>query len=321
MSAAADPAAPLPAPLPWQEQTWQRLGQVMAQDRLAHALLISGARGTGKRRFAGLLAAALLCRTPAAQGLPCGRCGDCRQVAAESHPGYFAVRPEEGKRDISIEAVRQLCERLVMTSHDGRAKVAVIDPADALNLNGVNALLKTIEEPPPRSHLLLISERPLALRATLRSRCQQLRLKIPPRAEARAWLAQCAPAGHTQADLDAALGIAHGAALQALELLKDDSLALRQSWRKLMLDLGGGRGDPLAAAAAVGEEQAGAFLRWLYTYLLELLQPHTGGTAPPSLDLGSYVDELVEHLRRLESNAKPQLVLEALFIRWVKASA
>jgi DNA polymerase-3 subunit delta' len=308
--------------LPWQQALWERMAQAIAQDRLGHALLLSGLRGTGKRAFARGLAAALWCEAPAANRLPCGGCNNCRQVLSEAHPGLSLLRAEEGKRDIAIDAVRALCERLVMTSHDGRAKVAIIDPADALNRNGVNALLKTIEEPPPRSHLLLISERPLALPPTLRSRCQQLRFAIPERGQALAWLRQnAADASGAEAALDAA----HGAPVLALQLLQDKRLELQQGWRATLLDLAAGRSEPLKAAAAVGEEQAGAFLQWLYGWLLALLRaslaPQPGELAAlaatlPRSALDRYIAEVQENLRRLESNAKAQLVLEAVLIRW-----
>jgi len=310
--------------LPWQAPLWRLAAQAIEQDRLGHALLLSGLRGTGKRSFARILAAALWCKTPLAQRLPCGRCDDCRQVLSEAHPGYTALRVEEDKRDISIDAVRMLCERMGMTSHDGRSKVAIIDPADSLNRNGVNALLKTIEEPPPRTHLLLISERPLALPATLRSRCQQLRFAIPARNEALGWLAQSGAAAPAEAA--AALDAAHGAPLLALQLLQDKSLELQQSWRAALLDLAAGRSEPLKAAAGVGEAQAQAFLRWLYGWLLDLLRagllPGQGGDIEalartlPRHALDRYVSEVQENLRRLEFNAKAQLVLEAVLIRW-----
>ena len=317
------PAPPSLRLLPWQQPVWQVVEQTLAQRRLGHALLLSGARGTGKREFARLLTAALWCRAPGEDRLPCGNCPDCRQVQGGVHPGLVVLRPEEDKRDIAIDAVRGLCERLGMTSHDGRAKAAVIDPADALNRNGFNALLKTVEEPPPGSHVILISERPLALPPTLRSRCQQLRLPVPSRESARAWLTSAAP---PFADLDGALASAAGAPLQALRMLQDGSLERHTAWRRLMLELAAGRQDPLKSAEEIGEDQVGAFVRWLYSWILGIVRDVAGGTAddngasplrllPPG-ELGSYVDELVGHTRRLESNAKAQLVLEALLIRW-----
>jgi DNA polymerase-3 subunit delta' len=304
---------------------WRLLAEAIEQDRLGHALLLSGLAGTGKRGFARALAAALWCTAPGPERQPCGECGNCRQVLSGAHPGFTVLKPEEDKRDISIEAVRLLCERMVMTSHDGRSKVAIIDPVDALNRNGVNALLKTIEEPPPRSHLLLISERPLALLPTLRSRCQQLRFAIPARAEALAWLEQSGEGSPAQHGI--ALDAAHGAPVLALQLLREKSLDQQQTWKGALLDLAAGRGEPLKAAADVGEAQAGAFLRWLYGWLLQLLRggllPAAGGNETdvlarslPRHALDRYVGEVQENLRRLESNARAQLVLEAVLIRW-----
>jgi DNA polymerase-3 subunit delta' len=325
VSEADDAAVPLGL-LPWQRPVWQRVAHVATSGRLAHALLISGPRGTGKRQFARVLTAALFCRSRDAEGLPCGRCADCRQLAAGVHPGLATASPEEGKSVIAVEAVRGLCERLSMTSHDGRAKVAVLDPADALNLSGVNALLKTVEEPPARSHVLLISERPMELRATLRSRCQQLRLPIPPRAQARQWLAQrrlpadgASAAGLPVAEgaVDAALDAANGAPLLAWELLRDGGVELQRGWSRLLGECAGGRGDPIEAAAAIGEEQAGPFLRWLFVFVLQCLRVPgaRAEAAAPLRELSRFAEELVEQMRRLQANARPQLVLEALLIR------
>lgn len=344
--------------LPWQAPLWRTVAQAIGQDRLGHALLLSGLAGTGKRAFAKVLAAALWCEVPREQRLPCGECSNCRQVVSESHPGFRALRVEideeekKKKRDISIDAVRALCERLAMTSHDGRAKLAIIDPADALNRNGVNALLKTIEEPPPRTHLVLISERPLALLPTLRSRCQQLRFAIPPREQALAWLRQSVEAEPSA--LEAALDAAHGAPVSARRLLEDQSLELQRDWQAAMLELAGGKGSPLQAAADIlksfterrdaakkkrpdegggapvierEDEQARSFLFWLYGWLLRLLRRNLAPQAGPGGEglpaghlpfhaLDQYIAEVQEQLQRLESNARVQLVLEALLIRW-----
>ena len=309
--------------LPWQQPIWASLAEAMAQERLGHALLLCGGQGIGKRSFARVLAAAQWCRAPLPQRLPCGACPDCRQVLSGARPGYQVLRVEEDKSEIAIDQVRKLCESMALASHDGRAAVTVIDPADALNRNGLNALLKTIEEPPPRSHLLLLSERPLGLPATLRSRCQQLRFPVPPREQARAWLAQAAKPG---ADLDAALAAAHGAPLRALQFLEDQSLELHQAWRGALLDLAASRGEPLKAAAGIGEDHAGAFLGWLYVWLLELLRAQAGtanggelatlARAVPRAGLDRLITEVQEAPRRLKSNARALLVLESILIHW-----
>jgi len=309
--------------LPWHTPQWRQLAQALKQQRLAHAWLFSGPTGCGTREFAQVFAAALWCRAPAADVSPCGVCTDCRQVRAMTHPNLHRVQVEEGKRDIPIEAARELCQRLAMTSHDGRAQLALIDPADALNRNSVNALLKTVEEPPAHSHLLLLAQRPLALPATLRSRCQQLRFPPPSVEQATSWLRAHAPAG---AAVETALSAAHGAPLDALALLNDGGLDRQLAWRKAMLDLAAGRDDPVRAAQAIGEEQAPAFLRWFFATLANLLRLRTVGGEDADLErlaralpvsaAAALADELIGDLRRLESNARPLWLLESLLIRW-----
>jgi DNA polymerase-3 subunit delta' len=312
--------------LPWQAEAWSRIARSIADDRLGHALLLAGPAGTGKREFARLIAAALWCRTTRAEGLPCGVCDDCRQVLTEVHSGYSLLRTEEGKRDIPIDAVRQLGERSTLTSSDGRAKVAIIDPADALNLSGVNALLKTIEEPTPHSHLLLISERPLALVPTLRSRCQTLRFAVPAAPVALQWLAAELP--ETDATvLAAALTAARGAPLRALDLIETGLIEAHAEWQALLASLAEGRVEPLQAAAAIGEGRAAAFIDWLYGALALLLQDQItpASRANPlaavirdasPARLEAYLAEVQDGARRLAGNVRALLVLESLTIGW-----
>jgi DNA polymerase-3 subunit delta' len=310
--------------LPWHAGPWQRLFQALKQHKLPQALLFSGPAGCGKRDFAQAFAAALWCRAATVADGPCGTCPDCRQVLAQTHPNLLVLRAEEGKRDIRIESVRELCARLALTSHDGRPQLALIDPADALNRHAINALLKTIEEPPAHSHLLLLTERPLALPATLRSRCQRFSFPPPPVEQASAWLrAQVPP----DAPVEAALTAAHGAPLKALALLSDGGLQKQAAWRKSLLDLAAGCGDPVQVAQSIGEEEVAGFLRWLAAWMRDLLRLRAqGGEGDPelaSLARGlsreayeSLIGELMDDLHRLEGNVRPLWLLEALLIRW-----
>jgi len=311
---------------PWQAPLWRFVGEGIRQQRLGHALLLSGPAGNGKAAFATAIAAALWCRTPAADGQGCGHCADCRQVLSEAHSGYHRLRVEEDKRDIAIEAVRDLIEKLQVTSHDGRAKVAIVEPADALNTSGVNALLKTIEEPSPGSYLILISDRPQALPATLRSRCQRLRFAPPPEAVALAWL-RAAGGEADEPTLQAALTAAYGAPQRALALLKAELPTQHRQWAAAMLELAAGRGEPLAFAAAVGDANAVAFVHWLFGWLLGLLRARTGAELEPAVQalaarlppqwLDRYVGEVQEALHRVFTNASKPLLLESLLIGWV----
>ena len=219
-------------PLPW-------LGDALAQSLAlagAHALLIHGPAGVGHLEFSLLLAQAALCEAPGAvaSGRPCGRCGSCHLVATRVHPDLLIVLPdalrvqlgwvddEDSKltkadakpsRELRIDQVRQAIAWSQQTSGRGRGKVLLLHPADAMNGPSANAMLKTLEEPPGRMRLLLTSADPERLLATVRSRCQRLRLALPPTATALAWLNLQLPGLDDAAALLAAAG---GSPLEAL---------------------------------------------------------------------------------------------------------
>jgi DNA polymerase-3 subunit delta' len=163
--------------------SWQRVrghdslveafSRVVQRGRLAHAYFFAGPSGVGKRLFAGELAKALLCEARSNGHLEaCGRCTACLQVAAGTHPDFFvAARPEEAL-EFPIEVVRELCQSLAFKPARGHGKVAIVDDADDLNAASANSFLKTLEEPPPGSTLLLIGTSPELQLPTILSRCQ-----------------------------------------------------------------------------------------------------------------------------------------------------
>jgi len=156
-----------------------------AAGRLEGVWLLSGEEGIGKRRFAGWLAAARWCEAggPAA-GEPCGRCRACRQVESGNHPDLLVVArdPDDpdglGSRfEITVDQVRhRVLPHLALRAVQGGGRVVILDEADRLNESAQNALLKTLEEPPPGALLLLVAAHPEALLETVRSRCRELRL-------------------------------------------------------------------------------------------------------------------------------------------------
>jgi DNA polymerase-3 subunit delta' len=267
-------------PQPWQQERWQQIRAAHAAGRLAHALLLAGPRGIGKEQFAHGLASFLLCEGGGSR--PCGACRSCAQLAAGTHPNLMRLAPAEDKRDIAIDDVRDLLDRLHLSAHYGQAKVAIVAPADTLNANGVNALLKTIEEPPPATHILLVAERWRALPATLRSRCQIVRFARPRAADAEApdeWGRALAEAceGRLQG-LRLAQGLKREGAQQALE-----------SW--------------LRTAAA---------------WLRALGAPGRGPAPPRGVGadaVGRLIDDVIEALRALERNGNPSLLVESIIIR------
>lgn len=319
--------------LPWQAEIWSRVQSAREAGRLARALLLSGPRGVGKHAFARRLAASLLCESRLPGGAACGHCRGCAQQQAGTHPNLiwltreFNEKTDKEKRDISMEQLRGMMERLTLSTHYARSRVVVIDPADALNTGGVNALLKTIEEPPADSHVLLISERPMALAATLRSRCQRLSFAVPPIDEARTWLREQEPG----LDADAALAETGGAPLAALDAHRDGLLDRRRQWREALLELAERRIDPLTAASRVDKDTVEDWLRSLVGFLHRLLRSQCGLGASDALTglaqtLGpdateSMLTEAIESQRRLAGNANPTLLIESLMIAWWRRTA
>ena len=161
-------------------------------DRVAHAYLFFGDHGIGKRLVAVRFTQALNCdsATPPEGPDACGLCQSCRQIEALTYPDLVVVEPDQEKAtpQIKIEQIREVQEHIVYRPLIGHRKVCLIDDADCMTLGAANALLKTLEEPPPHSLFLLIASRPSALPLTVRSRCQNLRFAAPSRTQVEAAL-------------------------------------------------------------------------------------------------------------------------------------
>jgi DNA polymerase-3 subunit delta' len=162
-----------------------RFRRSLRRGRLASSFLFVGPAGIGKRLFAEELARSLLCRQLPAEALaPCGACDSCTQVSSRTHPDLMIVEKPPERSFIPVEAfigdrehrMRQgLCHDISLKPFMGGRKVAIVDDADYLNEEGANALLKTLEEPPPRSVLILIGASAERQLPTIRSRCQLIR--------------------------------------------------------------------------------------------------------------------------------------------------
>jgi len=207
---------------PWQQEQWQRLVRNRRADRLPHALLVAGPGGTGLRAFAEAWTQALLCSAHV-EAAPCGECRGCRLYGAGTHPDALPIEPSEAGKAISIDAIRALGERLALTGSES-TKVALIDPAEALTGAAANSVLKTLEEPPGGSHLVLVSRRVARLPATVRSRCQRVSFGLPDHDTGVQWL-------HAQGidAADAWLARAGGAPVLARDYARADSDAGAQA--------------------------------------------------------------------------------------------
>jgi len=196
---------------PWLAPQIEQLRRARAAHRYPTGLLIHDERGAGGEALGRFAAQLALCREPDA---PCGRCRDCRMFRASQHPDFIEVHPIEDSKLIRVEQIRELCEQLVLTSHGGGATVVLISPADSMNANAANALLKSLEEPRAAVTLILVTTAPSRLPATILSRCLRLRIATPARAASVAWLERHQGPGPWSTVLDV-LGDAPFEALQA----------------------------------------------------------------------------------------------------------
>ena len=157
------------------------LRRTIARGRFPHALLFAGPEGVGKKAFALTLAQALLCeRVPETALDPCGACPSCLQVRNGAHPDLLQVERPEDKQELPIRVIRQLCLDLGLKPMHGTRRVAIVDDADDLNDEAANAFLKTLEEPPPGSVLILIGTSAEVQLDTIVSRCRVVRFDPVP---------------------------------------------------------------------------------------------------------------------------------------------
>lgn len=251
-----------PAGLPWLAAPLAR-GLALR----AHALLLHGPAGVGQFELGLALATGWLCEADSAAVRPCSQCASCRLMAAHMHPDFHLLLPdalreplgwgaaEEGadsdngakagkskakpSKEIRVEAVRAAIDWGHKTTSRGRAKVIVIHPAQAMNLIAANALLKTLEEPAGQLRLVLTAHDPEALLPTVRSRCQRLRLDLPPALQALAWLS-----AQDVARPEVLLAASGGQPLEALALAADGIAG--DDWERLPGALRRGQAEALA---------------------------------------------------------------------------
>ncbi len=188
---------------PWQQEAWQSLYGL--RTRLPNALLIKGAKGIGKLDMAVTFAQSLLCSAPSAVGMPCCECDSCHWFEQGSHPDFRLVQSdalsntedvgekESGKkpsREISVDQIRALASFANLSAHRGGYRIVLIHPAESMNNNSANALLKTLEEPTEKLLFILVTHKPQQLLPTILSRCLSLVVNTPSREAGSAWLKQ-----------------------------------------------------------------------------------------------------------------------------------
>jgi len=240
--------------VPWLEKDMAALRSAYEAQRMPHALLIHEAPGAGGDWLANWTARMVL--------------GTDR----EQHPDWARIHPIEESKQIRIEQIRELGEELSLTSHQGGYKVGVISPADVLNRFAANALLKTLEEPPPRTVLILVVTQPSRLPATILSRCQRIRIAAPAREQAVAWL----EANRGKGNWNAVLDIVGEAPMQAGEGDPEAVVQIGTEVRRGLEETQAGRADPVATAERWARSELPLRLRCFENWLTERIRDHSG---------------------------------------------
>jgi DNA polymerase-3 subunit delta' len=326
---------------PWLTPAWTQLQS--RRPSLPPALLIHGRPGLGKTILARRFANALLCEGGPGVAPPCGTCPACVWFEQGNHPDFRLVEPEalsaaraedeaprksEGEaasRQIRIEQIRELQGFLAIGTHRGGLRTVVVRPAEAMNAPTANALLKSLEEPPPGTVFLLVSSAPERLLATVRSRCQRIGVAPAAPAEAVPWLR-----AQGVADPESALAYAANAPLAALE-----DAAERAARDALVAGaLGGGSRDALALADACAGVPPARVIAWLQKWAVDLALARTTGTVRYHVKHAAALRTLAgpvapERLLRFERSLagaaavaqhplNPRLFLEDVFLRYTR---
>ena len=253
---------------PWFSQQWEYLTRLIKSETLPHALLLAGPEGIGKHQFARMMVATLLCKHPTDHFLACGKCKHCHLLEAHTYPDFAHVTLEENENTISVDMIREMISKLFLTRHFENYKVALIETAEAMSVNAANAILKTLEEPPEYTLLILVSSHPQSLPATIRSRCQLISLHAPDEEQAYSWLKNISP----EVSWEPLLKVAQGGPLKALEFHQTDLLDLRISIMNGFLGLFERDARPLEISARFESVEFSLTSQWIQSLIIDLLR-------------------------------------------------
>lgn len=318
---------------PWHRDAWRRLADARRSGRLAHAYLIYAPPGYGRDEFARSFVTALLCEHGQADGGACGTCQRCAWIEAQSHPDILEVHPSGASETITVDAIREAAEFVTLSAMENSWKTVLVFQAERMNGFAANSLLKTLEDPPGRGMILLICDRPGAVLATLRSRCQFIDVGRCEPDVAAAWLSTKLDSG---TDCRLALSLAQGAPLRAIEIAQAERMTTRTQLLESYQALMRGRIAPLAAAAAWMSYDMADSLGWLRAWYVDMIRltqapdaridnedvrdvltELAGRVAVRRLFVG--YDSICQALRLQRTNVNPQLVLEDLLCRLTRA--
>jgi DNA polymerase-3 subunit delta' len=314
----------------WLRGHADELDALRARRQLPHAVLIHGPAGTGRRHLALWLGARVLDAPDPDPSLAADPEAGIALTDELLHPDLMVAQPPPDKQMLPIDTVRQLIEFLQLTAHQGHGKVAILAPAEAMSHAAANSLLKTLEEPPAGSLIVLVASAPGRLPATVVSRCHRIRIGLPDQRQAATWL----KTAHGDADWLTALELGGGAPLTAARLHGAGFGAEAERLEAEFIALGRAEADPVAVARRWAKLGAGRVLDWLYRRIGKEIRSRSlsgekrgTGSLQNGQDvlnisrLHSMLRELGELRRQLGSGLNMELALAQLLDEWYGAKA
>ncbi len=313
---------------PWHKEQWQRFLRGFHDERLPHAILLSGSSATGKLEFCLSCIERINCTQPTQDNYACGVCSACRLFKARTHPDVRLLNVDESVDSIKVDDVREVNQFMSLSRQQGVYRVVCINQAERMNVHAANALLKTLEEPPPGSILFLISDRINALLATIRSRCQLWRFELPDRQSALNWLRR----QDDGADWENVLSIAGNRPLFALELHKTKLGESRSRFYDSVKRLMSGKEKVTELSVKLKDEELEQLVAWQQSWCTDLMRfyysedPVTLENPDLCEDLRSlvgrisvrtlsrYLDKLVEFRRFSNTALNKRLFIEDMLI-------
>jgi DNA polymerase III subunit delta' len=331
--------------LPWHQEAWELLQHQRLKQQVPNALLITGVPGVGKHFFAQQWAQSLLCEQPQVQGMACGKCISCRLFQGGTHSDFLQLSSSEEQQTIKIDDIREIIELNQKTTNFGSWKVMILQNAHTLNVYAANALLKTLEEPNDHTCIILITDHPLILPATLRSRCQLMSISTPSSSSALAWLKQITEISslakpHDFSNLNLLLALAYGAPFKVLQYMETDELNFREMILKQWLDFCGQRLSVIGLAKQWSAQDLLRLFHHWKSWIIDIIKIQQTGNKENLInqdfmsqfqsialrinikELYHFLDELNRYHEALLKNVyhlNACLMIENLLIEWVNS--
>jgi DNA polymerase-3 subunit delta' len=249
---------------PWQQDHWERINKMRRSGRLPHALLFTGPEGVGLEHFVTALSASIFCEVNG-EDQACTTCRACMLLQSGNHPDLLRIEPEEQGKSIRVDQIRELLDFIHLKSQFDNERMAVIVPADSMNRNAANALLKTLEEPPAGVLIALVSSFPERLPVTVRSRCQRLQFSEVKPQMARDWLER--QVGYSEAKMHELLEMTPGKPLLALQQAKGDTLQNQHQVLTDLVELGAYGADIIRIAGRWQDYGTGQVFCWIMGFM------------------------------------------------------